>query len=176
MTYLDRDELRKLFTVAYERDRHIHLLLIVQFWSGLRISEVLAIRGRDVCNGELHVRRLKRSRPTTHKLHVDADPVFDSSPLIELAKNNPDSRLFDFTPQWINRRLKQWAAEAGIHPSKAHTHAVGKHSICMLLWQSLRDLNVVQDWVGHVSPSSTLCYLRADAAAKAQECVSTMSI
>lgn len=107
MQFLTRDELRRLFTVAHKHDKRIHLLLVVTFWSGLRISETLAIRGRDVRNGELHVKRLKRSNPTIHKLHVDADPVFDSSPLIEFAKANPDSPLFDFTPQWINRLLKR---------------------------------------------------------------------
>src|SRR5579884_1022613 len=129
MIYLTKEELRRLFTVAYQRDRRIHLLLVVQFWSGLRIKEVLNIKGRDVCNGELHVRRLKKSRPTTHTLHIDSDPIFNSSPLIELASANPDARLFPWTSQWINRLLKRYAAEADIHPAKAHTHSVGKHSI-----------------------------------------------
>jgi integrase len=130
MVFLTKDELRRLFAVAHNCDRRIHLLLVVQFWSGLRISEALAIKGRDVCDGQLHVRRLKRSLPTTHKLHIDADPPFDSSPLIELAKRNPDTCLFDFTPQWINKLLKRYAIEAGIHPAKCHSHVL-KHSICM---------------------------------------------
>src|SRR5260370_8262653 len=162
MQFLDRTELRKLFEVAYKQDRRIHLLLVTMFWSGLRINEVLAIRGRDVCNSELHVKRLKRSRPTVHKLHLDADPVFDTTPLIELAMSNPDARPFDCSPQWVNRLLKRYATEAGIHPAKAHTRSVGKHSICMLLWQTLKDLNVVQDWGGHVATRSTPCYLRAE--------------
>ena len=174
MQFLDKTELRKLFEVAYQRDRRIHLLLVVQFWSGLRITEVLNIKGRDVCDGQLFVRRLKRSNPTTHKLHLDVDPIFDASPLIELAKQNPDSRLFEFTSQWINRLLKRWAAEASIHPAKAHTH-VFKHSICMALWESLKDLSAIQDYVGHKSASSTLVYMRHDAAAKAQAAVSAMA-
>jgi integrase/recombinase XerD len=175
MTFLSKEELRRLFSVAYKHDRRIHLLLVVQFWSGLRINETLAIKGRDVCDGQLHVRRLKRSLPTTHKLHIDADPLFDSSPLVELAKAIPDSRLFNFTPQWINRLLKRYAMEAGIHPAKCHSHVL-KHSICMALWDSLKDLSAIQDWVGHKSASSTLVYMRHDAAAKAQGCVSAMTI
>ena len=174
MQFLNGSELRKLFTVAYQSDRRIHLLLVVQFWSGLRITEVLNIKGRDVCDGQLFVRRLKRSNPTTHKVHVDADPIFDASPLLELARQNPDSRLFDFTSQWINRLLKRWATEAGIHLAKAHTH-VFKHSICMALWQETKDLSAIQDYVGHKAPSSTLVYMRHDAAAKAQAAVAAMS-
>ena len=175
MQFLTKDELRRLFSIAHQRDRRIHLLLVVQFWHGLRISEALAIHGRDVCDSQLHVRRLKRSLPTTHKLHIDADPLFDSSPLIEWAKANPDARLFDFTPQWINRLLKRYAVEAGIHPAKCHSHVL-KHSICMALWDSLKDLSAIQDWVGHKSASSTLVYMRHDAAAKAQAAVAAMSI
>ena len=64
-------------------------------------------------------------------------------------------------------------ALVGIHPSKAHYHVL-KHSICVLLWQETRDLNAIQDHVGR-SSSSTLVYLRADAAQKAQTIIAGMS-
>jgi integrase len=173
--YLTKDELRRLFTVAYQHDRRIHLLLVIQFWSGLRISETLNIRGRDICDRQLHVKRLKKSRPTVHQLHLDSDVLFDASPIIELAAANPNSRLFDYSPQWINRLLKRYASLAGIHSAKCHSHVL-KHSICMALWESLKDLSAIQDWVGHKSASSTLVYMRHDAAAKAQSCIAAMSI
>jgi hypothetical protein len=43
------------------------------------------------------------------------------------------------------------------------------------LWQETHDLNAIQDHVGHRSSSSTLIYLRADAALKAQMTVVGMS-
>jgi integrase/recombinase XerD len=175
VTYLTKDELRRLFGIAYRHDRRIHLLLVIQFWSGLRISETLNIRGRDVCDNQLHVKRLKKSRPTVHQLHVDSDPLFDASPIIELAASNRNTRLFDYSPQWINRLLKRYAALAGIHSAKCHTHVL-KHSICMALWDSLKDLSAIQDYVGHKSASSTLVYMRHDATVKAQNCIAAMSI
>ena len=175
MQFLTKDELRRLFSVAYKSDRRIHLMLVIQFWSGLRISEVTAIRGRDVQDGQLHVKRLKRSRATTHTLHVDNDPLFDARPLIEIAKANPDGLLFDFTSQWINRLLKRFAKEANVHAAKAHSHAM-KHSICMALWEATKDLSAIQDYVGHKSAASTLVYMRHDAAAKAQAAVASMAI
>jgi len=69
--------------------------------------------------------------------------------------------------------IKRYAALAGIHPAKRH-YQVLKHSICVLLWQETHDLNVIQDHVGHRA-SSTLIYLRADAALKAQMTVVGMS-
>src|SRR5712692_7033183 len=70
--------------------------------------------------------------------------------------------------------IKKYGALAGIHPSKAHYHVL-KHSICVLLWQETHDLNAIQDHVGHRSSSSTLVYLRADAAQKAQTIIAGMS-
>jgi len=75
--------------------------------------------------------------------------------------------VFDFTPQWINRLLKRYAVEAGIHPAKCHSYVL-KHSIYMALWDSLKDLSAIQDWVGQRSSSSKLVYMRHDARAKAQ--------
>jgi integrase/recombinase XerD len=175
MQYLDRQELRRLFSVAYERDKRMHLILLVSFWSGLRISETLGIMGRDVSDGQLHVKRLKNSRATTHRVHVDADPVFDCSPLLELAKAHPDQRLFKVSRQWVNKLIKTYARAANIHPAKAHSH-VFKHSIAMLLWTSMRDLNAVQDFLGHRSASSSLVYLRAEGAEKAQAFVNSVQL
>lgn len=175
MQYLTRDELRRLFTTAYERDKKMHILLLVCFWSGLRISEALNIMGRDISDGQLHVKRLKNSRATTHRLHVDADPVFDCSPLLDLAKAQPNERLFKVSRQWVDIVLKRLCCEAGIHSAKAHSH-VFKHSIAMLLWSSTRDLNAVQDFLGHRSATSSLVYLRADGLEKAQAFVNSVQL
>ena len=51
----------------------------------------------------------------------------------------------------------------------------GFHSTSSLLWQEKHDLNAIQDHVGHPSSSSTLVYLRADAAQKAQSTIAAMS-
>jgi integrase len=174
MEYMTREELVRLFKIARDDNKLHHLAMLVGLLHGLRVSEMLAIRGRDVCDGKLSVKRLKKSRATLHGLRVDSDPLFDESPLLELARTNPDSQLFRWSRQYMDIVLKRYAALAGIHPSKAHYHVL-KHSICVLLWQETHDLNAIQDHVGHRSSSSTLVYLRADAAQKAQTTIAAMS-
>lgn len=93
--------------------------MLVGFLHGLRVSETLAIRGADIADGKLAVKRLKKSRPTLHALRVDADPLFDESPLIELARSNSGT-LFSWSRQYMDRMIKQYAAFAGLHPDKAH--------------------------------------------------------
>lgn len=174
MEYLTRDELVRLFKVAREHNTLHHAALLVGLLHGLRVSEMLAIRGCDICDGKLSVKRLKKSRATLHSLRIDSDVLFDESPLLKLAQANPDARLFRWSRQYMDIVLKRYAALAGIHPSKAHYHVL-KHSICVLLWQETHDLNAIQDHVGHRSASSTLVYLRADAAQKAQTTIAGMS-
>jgi integrase len=174
MEYLNRDELVRLFKVAQQHNTLHHAALLVGLLHGLRVSETLAIRGRDICDGSLSVKRLKKSRPTLHALRIGSDPLFDESPLLELAKANPQTELFPWSRQYMDVLLKRYAALAGIHPAKRHYHVL-KHSICVLLWQETHDLNAIQDHVGHRSSSSTLIYLRADAALKAQSTVVGMS-
>ena len=148
--------------------------MLVGLLHGLRVSETLAIRGRDICDGRVSVKRMKKSRPTLHALRIDNDPLFDESPLLELAKATPEAELFPWSRQYMDIVIKRYAALAGIHPAKRHYHVL-KHSICILLWQETHDLNAIQDHVGHRSSSSTLIYLRADAAQKAQMTVVGMS-
>jgi len=174
MEYLDRDELVRLFKVARQHNPLHHVAMLVGLLHGLRVSETLAIRGRDICDGRVSVKRLKKSRPTLHALRIDSDPLFDESPLLELAKASPETELFPWSRQYMDVLIKRYAAIAGIHPAKRHYHVL-KHSICVLLWQETHDLNAIQDHVGHRSSSSTLIYLRADAALKAQSTVVSMS-
>ena len=174
MEYLNRDELVRLFKVARQHNPLHHVALLVGLLHGLRVSETLAIRGRDICDGRVSVKRLKKSRATLHALRIDTDPLFDESPLVELAKANPETELFPWSRQYMDVLLKRYAALAGVHPAKRHYHVL-KHSICVLLSQETHDLNAIQDHVGHRSSSSTLIYLRADAALKAQMTVAGMS-
>jgi site-specific recombinase XerD len=174
MNYFTKEELRRLFGVAYENNRLHHLCMVTMFFSGLRVSEAIAIRGADVCDGQLSVRRLKKSRPTMHDLKCSSDPLFDQTPLIHISKQNP-GRLFPFSRQRVDQFVRRYGAMAGLHPAKCHSHAF-KHSICMLLWAETHDLNAVQDHVGHKATSSTLVYMRQDSVAKAREAVARLAV
>ena len=175
MEYLTKSELRRLFTVAYERNRTHHMAMVVGLWHGLRVSEIISIQGTHVVDGQLSVKRLKKSEATLQPIHVDADPLFDESPLIEMAAQNK-GRLFDFSRQRMDQFVKVYGALAGIHPDKRHTHAICKHSVAMLIWSATNSLGMIQSYLGHRAASSTLAYLREVDSQKAQSVVCTMTI
>jgi hypothetical protein len=96
MIYLERDEVRRLLTVARKHSELHYAALLVSFLHGLRVSEALKIKGADICDGKLSVTRKKRSKATLHDLRIGGDPLFDESSVLALAEANP-GRLFDWT-------------------------------------------------------------------------------
>lgn len=176
MHYLTKDELRRLFQVAYNRNRHHHLALVTALWHGMRVSELNNLRGTDVtADGCVIVRRLKGSHTTLQPIRRDADPIFDETPLVALAQERKGLRLFEVSRQHFDRLVKQYGAEAGIHADKCHMHVL-KHSVAMLLWDVTGNLGQIQSYLGHKAASSTLAYLYEADARRAHAALAGISL
>ncbi|HEX4068185.1 MAG TPA: tyrosine-type recombinase/integrase [Acidobacteriaceae bacterium] len=176
MQYLTQDELTRLLTVAYQRNRHYHLALLVGFWHGARVSEINNLRGTDfTADGSIILRRLKGSRTSVQPIHRDDNPIFDESPVLELARTRKGLRLWEITRQRFDQIIKSYCVEADIHPAKAHMHCL-KHTTAMTLWGQTQSLGMIQSYLGHVSAGSTLAYLYEADASKAQSVMANVRI
>jgi integrase len=176
MHYLSKEELRRLFQIAYNHNRTYHLAMVTALWHGMRVSELNELRGTDVTpDGCVIVRRLKGSNTTMQPIRRDADPIFDESPILALARERKGLRLFEVSRQHFDRLIKAYGAEAGVHPDKLHMHAL-KHSVAMLLWDVTQNLGQLQSYLGHKAASSTLCYLAEADARKAQAALAGISL
>jgi integrase len=158
VTYWTVEETQRLLKVAHDANRDHHLIILLAVTFGLRISEILAIEGLDVQDGQLYVQRLKRSRRILQPIFTSPNSLIDCSPLIERAKQTP-GRLFDYSRQYVDVCIKKHGATAGLHPRKRHMHAA-KHTCAMLIWNQSRSLGELQNILGHVSAASSLIYLR----------------
>jgi integrase len=152
-----------------------HLCFVVAFWNGSRISETLELTGKDVFDGKIRIKRKKGSLTTCHPIHIDIDPIFDASPVLQLAMRCGDNKLFPISRQRMDQLIKKYGLLAGIHESKLHMHSL-KHSISMLLWHETKDLGQLQNFLGHKSQSSSLIYLREIDATKAQQAVANIRL
>jgi len=175
MEYLNRSELRRLFAVAYAHNQQHHLALCLGFWHGLRVSELIAIRGQDIHDGWLSVQRLKRSLPTLQPIRQDRDPLFDCTPVLALAAANPEARLFPFCRQRVDQFIRRYSKLAGLHPDKSHSHTL-KHSLAMVLWDETHSLGQIQSYLGHKASSSSLQYLRESDHGKAQAALAAIHL
>jgi integrase len=78
MEYMTQDELTRVMVVAKEQNELHWQAMLTAFYFGLRVSEVIQIMGEDVQDGQLRVKRLKRSETTLQPLPAtDGTPAFD---------------------------------------------------------------------------------------------------
>lgn len=161
MTALTKNEIRLLLAEAHKDNTVYWLMLLVAFSHGLRVSEVINLRKRDIESGYITVRRLKGSLKTTQPLVSSSDPVLDEKTVLEAYVKvlpDPDTRLFPTTRMTAWRKVQKYGLAAGIPKHKCHPHVL-KHTIAMLSIKKAGIENVRQ-YLGHKSLSSTGAYLR----------------
>jgi len=180
MQYLESNELARLFRVMYAENKTHHMAALVAFWTGARVQQVLTLEGQDIFESKgkivIKIHALKRGSERLHTLHIDADPAFDMSPLIALAAARPRARLFGgLTRQYLNLKLKDYCAAAGLHTDFGHMH-VFRHSVAMAIWNGTQRLGAISEFLQHRSPHTALCYLAENDGKMAQEAVDSLQL
>jgi type 1 fimbriae regulatory protein FimB len=166
MFHLDRAQLKALLA-AIPDDRN-RLMVLVAFNHGLRVSEVINLKGANIRDGHIKVQRLKGSLKTVQPYvkHPDAD-LDESEALTQLAATTrPGERLFAMTRFGADKLIRRAGAKAGLPAHLCHFHVL-KHSVAA---QSIQQAGVenVRQWLGHKSIASTGAYLRVSDQAAAR--------
>lgn len=180
MQYLPKPDLAKIFRAAHAANKTHHLAVLCGFFTGARISQVLAIRGEDIFQRDgkwvVKIRAAKRGNVVTHALHIDSDPAFDMTPLIELAQKRGLSLIFGgLSRQYFNKCLKSYANAAGIHSDYAHSH-VFRHSAAMAIFDATQRIGAVSQFLAHRSPSSAFIYLQENDGQLAQAALDSIEL
>jgi site-specific recombinase XerD len=158
------------------RRDHAWILLAVQ--TGLRASELTALKCRDVhlgtgayvaCHGKGRKDRITPLAPgtvTTLRAWLAEHAGKPDDPLFTTIRGGPMSN------DALQQRLALYATEAGRScpalTSKNLTPHVLRHSAAMALLHSGVDITVIALWLGHESVTTTQIYLQADMALKQQ--------
>lgn len=165
--YLTPDEVKRLLAAA-RSGRHgarDHLMLLLMYRHGLRVSELIALRRTDLdlASGRLWVQRLKHGLSTSQPLAGDEIRALrrylagrgDLLPWLFLSE-----RGGPLTRQAVNYLLTCIAARAGL--GAGHPHIL-RHSCGHALAHAGRDLRLIQDYLGHRDPRHTARYTRTAA-------------
>lgn len=156
--------------------RRDHCLLLVAVQTGLRVSEITALRRQDVDVGDdPHVRchgkgRKERITPlhsaAVHALRhwLRTQPGADQAPLF------PNSRGSRLSRDAVAHLLAKHAASATVRCPSLAAKRVSPHTLrhtnAMELLQHGVDPTVIALWLGHESLNTTKVYLQADPAMK----------
>jgi integrase len=177
LTIVEQDKVLNCLT--NQRDRALFLLAI---YSGLRISELLSIRIKDVWSGNALLDRVKVRRMclkggrSAHKnsitsrdipIHPTVRPALEA--LIMTLKNIPDSYLFQsrnhnraLSRSQAHNSLKAAFSMASVSGSGLSWHSTRKTFGQKIYVNSNHNIVLTQKALGHANLDSTAKYLEAD--------------
>lgn len=163
-------ELKLLLTTAKSHSTRDYVLLLVSVCHGLRVSEAINIRKRDISGGcpKLSVNRLKGSEATSQRLQENADPLLNERAVVTeyTAKLGPNDLLFPdkdggMLTRWqVYSFVQKYGRLAGIDEDRLHPHCC-KHSLGTLMRKNGADIKTIQLALGHKNINSTAVYMNA---------------
>lgn len=156
--YLTHSEGRRFLKCARKLPRSEALFCMTIYYTGMRISEALALTVQDVdyATGVIRIRSLKkREHREFRRIPV---PKLVLSGVRQLAGERTEGALWDYSRStgWrIIKRVMDQAEITGIHATtKGLRHAFGVRGALAKI-----PLNLLQLWFGHSQSATTAIYL-----------------
>jgi integrase/recombinase XerD len=175
VTFLDAGEITALLAVPDRSTwtgRRDHVLLLVALQTGLRASELIGLRCKDVVlSAGAHIRCVGKGRKE-RCTPLRRDTVNALETWLKERQGDADQPLFpSIRGDWLSRdALEHLVRKHSQTASRSCLSLVGKHvsphtlrhSTAMELLQNGVDQSVIALWLGHESIETTQIYLHAD--------------
>jgi len=175
MEYLQKSQIRNLLKIALENNPEHHLVALLMYATGTRVSQALKLTGSDIYTDEttgvtkVRIPKAKRGLTRSYEIFKSTNPVLDLTPIIELAKRRGSARLFGgLTRQYLHMVLKKYAELAGLPSDMVHCHII-RHSTATRIWNETHSLGAITGYLCHSSPASAFPYLREHDASIAED-------
>lgn len=177
--YLTRDQIAAILAAPDRSTWSGHrdaVLLATAYNTGARVSELTALRVRDVLLDRQTAVHLHGKGRKERAIPLWKNTATELRGWLNRIDSTPDAPVFPnrsgapLTRSGVRDRLDRAVAAAqqrcpSLHGQHITPHTL-RHSTAMHLLQSGTDLAVIALWLGHSSPAVTHQYLEADLAAK----------
>lgn len=165
--YLGPAQVEQLLAAARKSRHEVrdHLLILIMYRHGLRVSEAIALRRDqvDLAQSRIWISRLKRGLSVEHPIEGDELRAIrrwlgarnDMLPWLFVSE-----RQQPMTRQAVNYLIGATGERAGL--GHVHPHML-RHSCGFALANRGYDLRLIQDYLGHRDPRHTAHYTRTAA-------------
>lgn len=172
--YLTQHETEKILgaTEGVKNGFRDRCMILMCFYHGLRISELLGltIRDIDLVGGSIYIRRLKNGFSTIHPLLPEERKLLtlwmSRVPYSEEGWLFPNSRGKHISRQYMYKQFRQYGLLAGL-AIRVHPHML-RHACGYELAEQGMDTRLIQDYLGHRNIRHTVHYTAGNAARFAQ--------
>lgn len=149
---------------ALQRRPEVRALVLGLWYTGARVSELLAVRVEDIDFRAKLVRltTLKRKRPTVRTVPLPASFLGELAVLVNAQGMAREDRVFPWSRVRAFELVQAALMAAGVERGRAKPHAL-RHGHAIHALQHGAPLNAVQRALGHALVSTTSIYLQVTA-------------
>lgn len=151
--YIEISKLKELMEKAREDSRRDYLIIKFLFHTGVRVSELIDIRKKDIKDGIVEVRDGKGGKDRTVPIDEELEDLIG----FYTEDMSINDKLFDMTRQNVDRIVKKYRDKVDeLEEASAHMirHSFGVHCV-----KSGTNLRAIQKFLGHSSLTTTQIYL-----------------
>ncbi|MCP3764856.1 tyrosine-type recombinase/integrase [Domibacillus sp. A3M-37] len=156
----DKKTIDDMMEVLASRPNGFTYALYLEFAlsTALRVSDILALKKKDIKNGVVYVKTQK----TGVVKHIALNDKCRAKMEMYLEHKKENDVIFDFTRQWVHQMLK-WAADmVGMDKSLVSCHTTRKTAAWRFYVASGHDIVKTGQLLGHKSSTETRKYLGID--------------
>ncbi|KAA6228637.1 tyrosine-type recombinase/integrase [Campylobacter sp. LR185c] len=171
--FMSEDELSKFLNAIETTDFKSNtirnrLILKIIIFTGIRVSEALHIRMKDINEeNDLYTIRIRGKGNKYRVVMIKKELIEELLKNVKINYASQDALLFvnkkgtPLTQAYISRIVEQILFRAGIRKQKNGAHML-RHTFATLLYKKQKDLVLVQEALGHASVSTSRIYTHFD--------------
>ncbi len=154
--YLKIDEVHAVLDAARSCSARDYLLIKTMWITGVRVSELLNIRPRDLESDTIFIRKAKGGKQRYVHAKMNTNLITELRRYADQHEIAQDAPIFSLGRQWVHALVKRYGAVIG--RDTLHPHSL-RHSFAVHSVRNGVDLRRLQLALGHASLNTTASYL-----------------